>query len=569
MKVDVGGVDRTASVVGPSFRVEHRVGERSIARFQIRDDSNVLDFPKGTPVEVWTPTESGDVKTFGGVIDSATETSHKPGGRLHTIRCADWHYLADKRRAAIAYESQRADEIVTDLHTRYLSDEGVTLGTIDEAVDVPVAVFPYIQVSRALDQLAEFAGFWWHIDADRALHFRARQSLAAPWTVATADLYSDASLTRQAPRYRNRQYVIGMRDKTDPQTETFAGDGERRTFTVGFPIAQVPTVEVNSSAQTLGIRGVDEGVEWYWSKGAREVSQDSSGTRLTSQDVLSVEYVGMFDAVVVSDDQDAITERQTVETVGTGIVEAVLEEPELVGRAAAFDIAARKLAEFAKIGRRLTFTTKRAGLEPGQLATVDLPDFAGEMLVTEVEVFQDGTLDLFRVDAVEGPADVSWTKFFGSLAEQTRVLVFRDNISEDEIITRLFEFDKTWAEAEVPNIFAEFKADGTYTAGDARKPKFRTQDRLSYVEIYDDTSALLLRKLLTSRSGLDTDEVTTVLYVAPQEALGDVGEVAWFGGWMASGSASSGVEVARETLVESKLASEAWQLDRVDTKWSP
>ena len=595
MRVEVGGVDLTDATFASSFQVEQRVGERSVARFTVNDPSDTLEFPKGTPLKIWYGEEAtvdGDVLVdstevtvdssditvdddgtftttaqtliFAGVVETSTKRSNAPGQRVHTIRAKDWHYLADKRLVARSYLNQTANQIVLDLHSRYLAEEGVIVGNIDTAVNIPIAVFDYTPVSRALDELAELAGFWWEITPARVLHFRPREAVTAPWTVTPTDMSSDASFSREAPRYRNTQIITGVRDRTDVQVESFRGDGEARTFSVGFDIAEAPTVTVNGSPQSVGVRSVDEGRQWYWNKGDKTVSQDASETRLSTSDRLEVSYIGMFDAVILSRDEDAITDRATVETVGTGKVEVATALPDVEGRAAGFDIAARKLAELSKIGRRVTFTTDRFGLKPGQLATVDV-DGPEQMLVTEVTVSQRELKDLWDVTAVSGPADLSWTKFFGQLAEQTRVLTFRTNISETDIVTRLFEFAKTWTDADTdPNIFRLVYPANDLAVSDTLFPQFDPADRVRWVEVTHDGGTL--RKVLTQTVGANTAEVVSTLYVGPNEANGDVTEVAWFGGTGAAATPGSGVEVGRSALVDVKTTAEAWSIVRTDTR---
>ena len=595
MRVEVGGVDLTDATFASSFQVEQRVGERSVARFTVNDPSDTLEFPKGTPLKIWYGEEAtvdGDVLVdsaevtvdssditvdddgtftttaqtliFAGVVETSTKRSNAPGQRVHTIRAKDWHYLADKRLVARSYLNQTANQIVLDLHSRYLAEEGVIVGNIDTAVNIPIAVFDYTPVSRALDELAELAGFWWEITPARVLHFRPREAVTAPWTVTPTDMSSDASFSREAPRYRNTQIITGVRDRTDVQVEAFRGDGEARTFSVGFDIAETPTVTVNGSPQSVGVRSVDEGRQWYWNKGDKTVSQDASETRLSTSDRLEVSYIGMFDAVILSRDEDAITDRATVETVGTGKVEVATALPDVEGRAAGFDIAARKLAELSRIGRRVTFTTDRFGLKPGQLATVDV-DGPEQMLVTEVTVSQRELKDLWDVTAVSGPADLSWTKFFGQLAEQTRVLTFRTNISETDIVTRLFEFTKTWTDADTdPNIFRLVYPANDLAVSDTLFPQFDPADRVRWVEVTHDGGTF--RKVLTQTVGANTAEVVSTLYVGPNEANGDVTEVAWFGGTGAAATVGSGVEVGRSALVDVKTNAEAWSLVRTDTR---
>ncbi len=65
---------------------------------------------------------------FAGVVMSAARSS--PGWSstmIHSLACADWHYLADKRIAATTYSNQTIGFMTTDLYNTYLASEGVTI----------------------------------------------------------------------------------------------------------------------------------------------------------------------------------------------------------------------------------------------------------------------------------------------------------------------------------------------------------------------------------------------------------------------------------------------------------
>lgn len=448
MKVTVDGAE--LFVEPRTLRVEHRINEPSKAKFEVVDygdnyidvytDSyrNTRTFQKG---QTATVVDDADQVLFAGVVDSADRNPSGPN-MIHKLSCRDWHYLTNRRVVSKAYENTTVGAIATDLVT-FVADDGVTVGQIDAGPTVQLALFNYVSVSHALDAMAERAGFAWWLDANKALWFVARNTVTAPHSIVDSEVRRFHGGDK-APDYRNRQYVRGGRDETDPQTERYAGDGERRTFNVAYPVARVPTVTLNGLAQTVGIRGVEEGKDWYWSKNSTEISQDEAAIPIGSADVLEVVYRGFVEIVVVSTDQDAIQNRQAVEGFGTGLVDHVHEEPELQGRSAAFELAGAKLDRYAKVGQTVQWETWRSGLAPGQLATVDVADFPGEMLITEVVMRLSGVQPLYDVKAVTGPAEGSWVKFFAKVAEAPRLLVFRENISEDEVLIVLEQFAEAW-----------------------------------------------------------------------------------------------------------------------------
>src|SRR5690625_1871786 len=156
-----------------SLNISDVLEERSTCSFTVIDEGGRNHYKKGQPVEI---VENGYL-IFAGVIDTPREQKVTPGGDLyHDITAADWHYLADKRIVARAYENTTAGDIVRDLVESYLGEEGVKtyidgsafplpflqvdaedIITIHDGPIVEEAIFNYVPASQAMDALAEKA----------------------------------------------------------------------------------------------------------------------------------------------------------------------------------------------------------------------------------------------------------------------------------------------------------------------------------------------------------------------------------------------------------------------------
>lgn len=574
-----------------SFSAENAIEERSTCSFTVIDEPGAKQYRKGQPVTVWG---EDDFPIFGGVVDTARADIMAPsGGLLHDISCVGWQYLADKRIAAASYTDEFAGAIVRDLVARYLADEGIRItewaegdqmtaflspwfpagftsdtNYVQDGPKIREAVFNYVPVSQALDVLAEKAGFWWGIDAYKRLFFLPRTAKKAS-RVATRDDMRKGSIrvTHGNPKYRNRQYIKGGTDITSPQTERHKGDGEAQSFTVGFPIAKAPTIKVNGSTQTVGIKGVDEGRQWYWAKRDPVITQERGDTPLTSSDMLEVVYEGEFPIVFLSFDQEAINDRKLVEGGGTGFVEEVDDEPETNSRDAAGQSANKKLEKYAVIGRRVQFTTWKPGLEAGTLLTVNLPEWhveGAEMLIDSVKVQYDGTVVWYTVSAVEGPSMGSWTRLFTELARRAKPFVIRENISEEEVLVTLETFSKTWQEAERPNPFYEIYPGPDVFPGPDTYPMFHPGDEVKYLAWYDSTGERG-RRQITQRED-SPGEIFTVTLIAPTEAVGTITHLGWWGGWQASDEVGTGVELDKQPYAKEKTELESIQVEKTDIK---
>lgn len=622
-----------------TLEIKDYVDERSTLRVIVDDLSAAHHFIKGQPVEFY---DGSDI-IFGGVIERTEERKIGIDNALaHEILAIDWHYLTDKRVIAKLYQNITPGDVVADLVDTILHEEGITIDeSVDQGHELKEVVFNYVPISEALDALKESANFWWRVDANKVLHFVDRAHYTFYETLDADDmLYDSVRVVHTAPKYRNRQWVRGIQDDTDPVTETKHGDGDSRDFALGYRLSRVPTIEVSYDSapyveQDVGIKGLDSRAEgivdvsgtsvtrvsgsrfmprlegrhitingsryvvdtvhghdsldltasagnlsdvefyvnrWYWERFAETIAQDREDPALVSVDRLRVTYRGVIDIIIRTQDSSAIIELQTIEGVGTGMVEVVDDKPELENREAGFQYGASKLAKYAKMGRTLTFTTRRNDIKPGHLATVDLPEHGlnnTEMLVENIEMRDYmGTEMRYYIKAVEGPTGGSWTKFFHDIAVQGKTFVVRENIGENETLALLYQFFKDWTEEERPNIMLEvYPSESVYPDG-SFYPMIKYDDRVKYVEWKVDGS-IQGRKQLTVKQGLDTDDVYTMVHITPHEGIGFVEEIHWYGGTEATAAKGTGIKVAEETINESKTELESWQIDRNDRQgWS-
>lgn len=697
-----------------SMSIDDAIEERSTSSFVVIDMDGSETYSKGQTVEI---TDDDSNVVFAGAIGKPVEKKDVVSGiKYHTLNCVDWHYLADKRIIAKAYEETLAGDIIRDICKNYLEIEGivyqetafkqhwdtqpysvvnttvnstingilnVTSSTADPMINmqaigsfdpnvfrfieikyrvvsgvagnteifftndqytgasgaqvlatsmisdgqwhtlfidgwahqywkhsnirgwrydwctasgvtmeldyirlvkldeddaiqdgplVTEAVFNYVNIASAIDAVTEKANFIWFIDFEKKLYFVERSTYTAPFAITTKDaIKNSVSVETDNTKYRNKQYIKGGRDITDPLTESFSGDGKTRTWGVGFPIAKVPTVNLNGVTLTtseVGIRGLDSDKKYYWSKGYNEITQDDSQTLLISTSTLEITYQGEYDIVAITFDPEQIDERKTIEG-NSGIVENVADEIENTSRDTAFQSANAKLKKFGTIGRRLKFTTMKTGLKTGQLLTVNMPEHGVDglqMLIESITVTRQDNLFYYKISAVEGPSQQSWAKMFEVMATRGQAFVVRQNISEKQILITLATFSKTWESATDPNIFEEVYASDTLFPSATLYPMFAITDRVKYIELLDSSDVVLLRKSVTKQVGADTASILSTIYVAPFEANAQIAKVRFYGGMRATLANGSGVLIDEQVYSKLKTQLEAIQLEKTDTR---
>lgn len=438
-----------------SLSIAHRVAERSTANLKVWDLDGIRGrILKGMPIRILDP--AGRI-AFDGYVDDPVGIRLSPDDTpvAWIIGCVDFHYLADKRHFADGFLATDAGTIVTAIIDQVLVEEGITAGIIEAGPIIDEAVFNYVTCTRALDRLAAVSSKTWFIDLAKALHFI--DPIGPPGaTITAADFKEPPEVQPQSPDYRNRQVIRGIKGYTDPQTEDFIGDGTLQSFVTSYPIGRTPTVTLNSIGETVGIRGIDVGKDWYWSKGSPVLSQEPPDAPITSSDALRIVYDGLFDLVAILDDDAEIIRLGAIEGApSSGIVESVLQVTDVFGREAAFDVGSGLLNTFAQEGLTVTFLTSRSDLTAGDYVTLDLPemDITSETFLVSAIASADLTRNEWEYDVtlIQGADPGSWQTRLAQGLTDADVLVIRENISEEQTLIILEQFAEgwTWAETSV------------------------------------------------------------------------------------------------------------------------
>jgi len=436
------GVD---DVLTPALYFDGLLDEMLLAHsaFTQRQLELVRDFrfcqttlPRGKPLDIFEGIAVPPFihPLFGGFIDTPGTSRIAPKEPLlrHDITCMDNHYLADKRRVVKSYANQTLGFIVTDIFNDYLTAEGITIGAIQTGPTIESAIFNYVRVSEAFDALKELSGFTWFIDEGLRLFFIDRATYAAPWNLdmlTHRPIKGSMHVSTGNSMYRNRQWIKGGLGVTSLQTQHFTGDAVVKSFALGYPVALVPVITLTpGGVQTIGIKGIDTGMAYYWSKGDNTiVATAAPGAGVDVQ----VDYYGQYPVIALVSDSAEVILRQDIEG-GTGIVEDVATEAQLESGDAAVESAKAKLATYCQEAEKLTYQTQDWGLHPGQLQQVSFTPFglaAHEMLIESVTVTADGEDIIYDISCITGPAMGSWAKFFSNiLTRQDKTIKIGDSL---------------------------------------------------------------------------------------------------------------------------------------------
>lgn len=447
-------------VVQGTLSVQQTIGKRAQASFTIYNPSTSIHIQQYQAVSMWD--QNGNL-AFTGYVTSPKE--QKPGfsnSLLTQITATDQHYLADKRRVAKVYAGRTRSLIVQDILNTILAQEGVTLGAIvTEDANVatlypsttlhpsstlyPIgssaglvnATFIYAKVSEALDAITKDASqsgvpYYWTIDKNKRFFWVPYTYSINPNVVdgTTIDqVYSPSYLTRANSLYMNTIYILGGVNKTSQQTETRAGDGSTRSWAMGYALASAPTIRVDAAPQSVGIKGIDTGKQFYWQQGDTTITQDSSQTVLTSSNTLSIVYIGQY-PITTTAKSDAQISTQASLDLTSGIVEDIEVDATLTTADDGLSKATGLISRNAVQGLLFEYSTQDSTYTPGEMRTYNYAPHGlsnVQMIVESVTASdqQDGINIWYAIKSVYGPYDQTWQDFFSSIIsaqEQTQAI---------------------------------------------------------------------------------------------------------------------------------------------------
>lgn len=426
----IGGVDTTSLVRVDTLKVRDQLNGRNTASFDLVSTDGAYRPTVGAEVVI---TRNG-TRLFAGFVNDYEEED-VPGNwaaLLFRVPCVDYNAICNQRLVAKAYEAagQTLGDIVRDIVATFLNGEGIATTNVQNGPIIEKAIWNYQTAAEAFNDLADLSGYMWYVDYNKVLTFCARDTNAAPFALTnTSANYRKMKVRRTREQYRNKQIIRAGKDLTDPRTESFKGDGTRKTFSLSFPVGKAPTATINAVAKTIGIKGVDSGKDLYWNAGSNEISQDDAATALATTDTLAVTYQGEFPIMLAAQDDSQIAARQAVEG-GSGLHEAIEDYPNVNSAEQAEQVGQGLVQKFGRIPTIVTFETDVPGLAAGQLVSITntLHGLSGSFLIESVSFGDMFGRDLrYTVKALDGTNLGGWEEFFRALARMGRRFVIREN----------------------------------------------------------------------------------------------------------------------------------------------
>lgn len=461
----IGGVDRTSLLQYDSLNITDTIAERSTAYFKLTDKTGTLSFVEGQTVLIYDDV----LLVFGGTIFYPKKFNpFQTNILVFDIECVDFNEIADRFIVAESYINELTGDVITDIYNKYLVADGITIGEIQNGIIIESAKFPRVStVTQVFDELAEFNGFIWYIDYNKALYFVERTYNDTLQTFGETSQIRNVQIKFNKSQLRNRQFIRGGKSETGVislESPTPKPDNVSKIFFTRFPVAGKPRIFIDNvevNANDIGVNGRDSNKKWYYQTDNNGIVQDDAEITLNTE-VLEITYTGLFPLLVVAEDPTSISNRISIEG-GSGVYESIETDSTIVRSDFGLNVANSKLLKYAERQIEITFDSFEP-LYSGDLITFDFSIYAidQKVLIDEVEASEYSPEKfIYKIHAVSGESFGSWVQFFKNISRKPDKIIIRDD--EVLIILATSVEVQNWGESIITTVFAcPFPANDLY-----------------------------------------------------------------------------------------------------------
>ena len=362
--VTIDGTDRTTSIVAGSLRKTDNLNQQvDQLDFKVRKYGPLTYAPSlGDEVVV---TRDG-ITIFGGIIVRITENVAAAKILTYKVQCADYSQYLKRELVTERYESTTVAAIISDLMTTYTS-EGFTTSGVVGSLAIESISFNRLSVADCLQKLADAISYVWYVDYDMDIHFFPKNTEEGPALTDTSGnyIFDSLEIVEDLTQVRNSVLVQGGEAKSDTtRTETFDGDGTKAQFALANKFAELPTVTVDSVAQTVGVEFLDDDASYdcMWNFNEKYLRFTSGNIPASGTNNVEVEGIYLYPIVVSVPAPSSIAQFGTYEFAITD--KSIKSQDEAIARAQA------ELRSYQNTLYEGMFRTYTDGFRSGQVITI-------------------------------------------------------------------------------------------------------------------------------------------------------------------------------------------------------
>lgn len=320
-------------------------------------------------------------KEFGGVIINIEKSIVSGQTTVYKISCVDYTQYLNRKLVTERYDNSTVIQIIEDVITDYASD--FTTTNVDCDNEIKTVVFNRATIPECLTKLAKLTGYYWYVDYDKDIHFFSKTLNVAPFDITdTNGKYNENTLIikNDLSQLRNVVVIRGSEERGVERTEEYIADGEQVNFPLANKFAEIPTVNIESTAMVVGVDYLTEedDADCFWSFGEKYI-RFKDDTKPLVDEIFSVTGIPLFPILV------KVPDNTSIETYG--YYEFFKEDKSIKSREEALRYAEAELDAYANGIDEGSFTTSYSGLRSGQKIkiTSDKLDVDEDFIIQSVQ----------------------------------------------------------------------------------------------------------------------------------------------------------------------------------------
>src|SRR5574344_538382 len=300
----------------------------------------------------------GAVKYFTGLIE---DVSSPTWNSKHTIADYDLSItsietILNNRRVTGSWKNKLAHEIVSDLITDYLLDEGLTAGSISvTAKSYDNYNCEGTRLSEVLDELARDTGASYYINSSLAFNFVIPADY--PTVTVPTDI-NEISENIEANDLVTVQTVIGAQKETEEQAESILS-WTGTYWDLQFQVTTITGMTINGEIAQHGIKDIDidPSITFWYEVGSRRITLNPSATFIPDDgDLVACLYKGYLNISATETNDTLIAQLQALNGT-SGRIEAVHNDESILTFTDAYNKAVELLAKSGEVTKTVTLKT--------------------------------------------------------------------------------------------------------------------------------------------------------------------------------------------------------------------
>lgn len=423
-----------------TLHINNTAGQVQTCEFDVVDTHASITLSIGSAISVMEDMVSifqGDVDEVGfeslespyDVNSSGVHTGTPVGARILSVRCVGYSNRAFNTLTGFFSAQARVPLAVV------VASLASTLGVASDIIVTGNPTLPgeFLSdnepVSSALQRLADLAtsisGFvhTWRVERPQTSFATTTLRFGPPsgtggYGIGTGGFKPRAySIKGRTTREEFKNTIVLKLDKylqTEPQVEDYLGSAIfLGTLKLAYPCAGAPKIDVtDQDDQTVGIKGVDTGKDWYWNAGSNVLTVGDSA--VGGGDTITVTYEALDIRVITAKDD---TSRALV-----GAFEMPFSAGDSSNSLSPTDLANAELARRNGLTTQLKLTLRcPPGIfQDGQSVTVTLPHLtSGTFYIRSMRQYdwqgEVGTVVWRELDLINGPGIYTSAQFLQRL----------------------------------------------------------------------------------------------------------------------------------------------------------